>query len=71
MADDRHIKATVEVARIQTLADGGLRWTFDAPETAVMQSAELMECKRLGAVVDVDMTIRFPDSDSEYGGRLK
>ena len=34
------------VYKVQTLVDGGLRVTLDLPETAVMQVAELMECKR-------------------------
>lgn len=34
------------VARVQTLADGGLRITLDLPETAIAQAAALMECKR-------------------------
>lgn len=45
------IEMTVQVARVQTLADGGLRFTLDAPETAIMQAAQLMECKRFGVVL--------------------
>lgn len=41
------------VARVQTMADGGLRFTFDVPETAIMQAAQLMECKRFGAVLSI------------------
>lgn len=44
------IETTVVVARIQTMADGGLRFTFDAPETETLQAAQLMECKRFGIV---------------------
>ena len=47
------ITAIVQVTKVQTLADGGMRWTFDAAETAVMQSAALMEMKRLGYAVQV------------------
>ena len=36
------------VAKLATLADGGLRLTLDLPETAIMQAAQLMECKRAG-----------------------
>ncbi len=35
-----------QVARVQTLADGGLRVTFDLPEGAVLAAAQLMEFKR-------------------------
>jgi len=55
------IKFYATVQKVQTLADGGLRFTFDAPESAIMPAAELMACKRHGAVVDVVVTIR--DSD--------
>jgi hypothetical protein len=41
------------VARVQTLADGGLRFTLDASESCVMQAAELMTCKRFGVVLQV------------------
>ena len=44
---------TAAVARVQTLADGGLRFTFDAPESAVMEAAELMTYKRFGVVLRV------------------
>lgn len=36
------------VAKIQTMVDGGIRVWFDLPETAILQAAHLMECKRQG-----------------------
>ena len=42
-----------QVARCQTLADGGLRVTLDLPETAVLAVAQLMECKRQGVAGEV------------------
>ena len=47
------IEFVASVAKVQTMADGGLRFIFDAPETAVMQAAQLMECKRFGAVLHI------------------
>jgi hypothetical protein len=41
------------VARVQTMADNGLRVTLDLPEQAVLEVAQLMELKRLGVVLDV------------------
>ena len=67
MAETITFQATV--ARVQTMADGGLRFIFDAPESAVMQAAQLMECKRFGAVLDIEMTPGEPEQ--EYGGKLK
>jgi len=41
------------VARVQTLADNGIRVTFDLPEGAVVAAAQLMELKRIGAALRV------------------
>ena len=40
------IRFIAQVAKVQTLADGGLRVTLDLPESAIMQAAELMVFKR-------------------------
>jgi hypothetical protein len=42
-----------EVIRISTMESGAIRVVFDLPENAIMQAAQLMECKRAGAVLDV------------------
>ncbi len=42
-----------QVARVQTLADGGLRVTLDLPESAIESAACLMAFKRFGVVGDV------------------
>ena len=34
------------VAKVQTLADGGLRVSLDLPESQIIAAAWLMECKR-------------------------
>ena len=57
MADPITFQATV--AKVQTLADGGLRVTLDLPEQAIMAAAELMACKREGIVLQV---VCEPDS---------
>ena len=44
--DESKIIFDAIVARVQTLADGGIRITLDLPETAIAQAAALMECKR-------------------------
>lgn len=45
------IEVEAIVAQVKTMADGGIRVAFDLPETAVMQAAQFMECKRGGAVL--------------------
>ncbi|HMN12573.1 MAG TPA: hypothetical protein PKD55_09645 [Bellilinea sp.] len=47
------IEFQATVARVKTMADGGLRFEFDVPESATMQAAQLMECKRWGAVLQI------------------
>lgn len=42
------------VAKVQTLADGGIRVTLDLPEQAIEQAASLMVYKREGVVLDVE-----------------
>jgi len=53
MSKDEPFTFQAIVARVQTLADNGLRVTLDLPEQAVVEAAQLMELKRLGAVLDV------------------
>ena len=62
------IRFIATVARVQTMADGGLRFTFDVPETAIMQAAQLMECKRFGAVLSI---VCLPDVRDESGASGK
>jgi hypothetical protein len=49
------------VARVQTMADGGLRVYLDLPEDAIVPAAEMMAYKRHGTAVDVVMTPREQD----------
>ena len=53
MSDDDEITFQAVVARVQTMADNGLRVTLDLPEQAVLEVAQLMELKRLGVALDV------------------
>lgn len=49
VAHEIAFEATVN--KVQTLADGGIRVTFDLSETAITEAALLMECKRQGAIL--------------------
>ena len=40
---------------VRTLVDHGIRVTFDLPETAIAQAAMLMECKRQGIPLEIDI----------------
>lgn len=58
------ITFSATVAKVQTLADMGLRVTLDLPEDAVMQVAQLMECKRAGVVLLVSVD-PLPENDEQ------
>lgn len=47
------ITFSAAVAKVATLADGGIRVTLDLDESAVMVMAQLAECKRAGAVLEI------------------
>ena len=58
------IRFVAVVQKVQTLTDGGLRFTFDAPEDAIMQAAELMAYKREAVVLYIECK---PDSREKAG----
>jgi hypothetical protein len=45
------------VYKVQTLVDSGVRVTLDLPETAISSMAQLAECQRFGAVLNISATI--------------
>ena len=54
MSDEpKVIRFTVSVAQVKTMADGGLRFVFDAPETAIEAATKLMQAKQAGAVLEI------------------
>jgi hypothetical protein len=61
------IRFTATVARVRTMADGGLRFEFDVGEEMTMQAAQLMECKRWGGVLEVECRASVKQNGSENG----
>ena len=62
------------VQKVQTLADGGLRVTFDLPEAAILAAAELMAVRQAGCTVDVTVVPNMKnkqDHNSESEGKSK
>ena len=51
MSDDALVVFDCIVARVSTLADGGLRVAFDLPENAIAAAALLMAAKAEGEVL--------------------
>jgi hypothetical protein len=52
------IEFQAQVARVQTMADGGLRFTLDTGEKYIMQAAQLMKCKQFGAVLEIKASVK-------------
>ena len=50
------IKFQAEISKVQTMADGGLRFIFDTGENSVPQAALLMDLKRRGVYLNVEIT---------------
>ena len=58
---DSQVKFWAIIAKIQTMADGGLRVYLDLPEDATEAASILMEYKRFGIVADI--TVRPKQND--------
>jgi hypothetical protein len=66
------IKCYGVVYGVKTLVDNGIRISIDLPETAIMQSAMFMECKRMQVVLDIvatpqNQTVGDDSHDSKKG----
>ena len=62
------IAFTATIAKVQMLADGGLRLTLDLPETAILQAAHLMEVRRQMAVVEASLVPVVMESREDASG---
>lgn len=60
------ITFTAAVAKVATLADGGIRVTLDLDEGAVMVMAQLAECRRAGAVLKIEATPILINSQDQH-----
>lgn len=47
------IQFSAQVAKVTTLADGGIRITLDLPETAIDTATKLMQVRQAGALLEV------------------
>jgi hypothetical protein len=52
---------TAQVARVQTMADGGLRVVLDFSEVDIKQAGELMQAKKNGAVLEIAAVAVLPE----------
>jgi len=68
---DTSVRFWATVAQVRTLADGGIRVTLDLPENAIMQAAQLMECKRAEVVLDMMAKPRVENGKDQAISRTK
>ena len=47
------IRFTAQVSKVQTLADGGIRLTFDISEKDIDTATKIMQAKQAGAALEV------------------
>lgn len=60
------IRFYAAIAKVATLADGGIRVYLDLPEDAIMAAAELMAFKRAGVVLDFVGTAKETCTDLNH-----
>ena len=58
-----------EIKKIQTMADGGIRFIFDTGEGAIKEAAMLMECKRQGVYLEITVkeATKTQVKENKYG----
>lgn len=61
------IEFSAQIAKVQTLIDGGLRVTLDLSEQDVLAAAHLMECKRQGVYGRVSFVPIVTECSDETG----
>lgn len=62
------------VYKVQNLVDHGLRVTLDFSENHIMQAAMLMECQRMGVVLEIEatpLTQNKPQEDTPDGKKSR
>lgn len=69
MTDENVIRFTAQVSKVQTLTDGGLRFTLDVAETEIEAAQKLMQVKQRGGVLEVAAVAINPNSD-EWKSRI-
>ena len=52
-----------EIIKVQTMESGAIRLTLDLPEHETVLMAKLAECKRRGAVLDIEAVPKAPSEE--------
>lgn len=61
------IKFWAEIIRVQTMADGAIRLVLEAPETETMLLAQMAECRRRGAILEIEAIAKVQEKAGLYG----
>lgn len=65
------ISFTATVYKVQTLVDSGVRVTLDLDENSIMQMAQLAECQKAGAILQLIAEIGQTDDRRNTNKRGK
>jgi hypothetical protein len=68
--DDSYVEFVAAIAQVRTMADGGLRFTFDTDECEIVAAAWLMDCKRSGVAVTLKISV-LQNSQEQIDGMGK
>jgi len=75
VSDTPVIEFEAQVWAIKTLVDGGLQFVFAVSEDKTMQAAQLMECKRYGAMLKIQAVTLInkqeQEQENDVGKRTK
>jgi hypothetical protein len=68
MSDEEFvIRFVAQVAKVQTLTDGGLRFTLDVSENEIEAARKLMQVKQGGGLLEVGAVAIMPKNRNESG----
>ena len=68
MDDKNLIKFSAQVAKVSTMADGGIRLILDLPETAIDTATKMMQAKQAGAILEV---VALPVNKRKNAGKSR
>lgn len=70
MSEADVIRFTAQVYKVQTLTDGGLRFTLDVSENEIDAAQKLMQVKQRGGVLEIAAIATQPNIAKQWAGEL-
>lgn len=71
MADENVIRFKAQVAKVQTMVDGGIRVILDLPEDAIDTATKMMQAKQAGAVLEIAAIAIIPERIDPLVARMQ